>query len=277
MMKESLTANGITIAYNIFHPEKENTIFFIHGNSSSSNTWRKQVESSLLADYRLVTFDLPNHGNSSAIIETGDFSLPGIAKIMEAALLQLVNDKPFIICSISLGTNIVAEMLMGAIEPNGLLLAGPSIAGEGFGLDKMMLSGADLSAVFAENVPEEAVIKYASATSLSEYKEDLDCFLKDYHSVQGTFRSSLFATIAAGNYSDEVAIIQQLQYPVCIVFGEDEKVVNTHFLDAAPIKLWNKTIYKIPLASHLVNIDAPGVFNNLIAEYAKDIFTTNAA
>ena len=123
-----------------------------------------------------------------------------------------------------MGTNIVAEILTSAIEPNGLVLAGPCIVREGFGLDKMMLPGADLSVVFAENVPEEAVIKYASETSLSEYKKDLDCFLKDYHSVQGTFRSSLLATIAAGNYCDEVAIIQQLKYPVCIIFGEDEKV-----------------------------------------------------
>jgi len=78
---------------------------------------------------------------------------------MPAALLQLVTGKPYIICSISLGTNIVAEMLMGAIEPKGLVLAGPCIVGEGFGLDKMMLPGADLSAVFAENVPEEAVLQ----------------------------------------------------------------------------------------------------------------------
>jgi pimeloyl-ACP methyl ester carboxylesterase len=219
---------------------------------------------------------LPNHGNLSAIIETGDFSLPGIASIMPAALLQLVTGKPYIICSISLGTNIVAEMLTGAIEPKGLVLAGPCIVGEGFELDKMMLPGADLYAVFAENVPEEAVLQYASAVSLSGYQEDQDCFLKDLYSVQGLFRSSLFATIAAGNYSDQVAIIQQVKYPVCIVFGEDERVVNTHYLDAARIKLWNNTIYKIPSASHLVNIDVPGKFNKLIAAYAKNMFSNNA-
>ena len=277
MFKEKLTANGITIAYYITHAEKDNTIFFIHGNSTSSNTWRKQIESSLLADYRLVTIDLPNHGNSAPINKTGDFSLQDIAKIMEVAVMQLVNDKPYLICCISLGTNIVAEMLTGTIEPNGLILAGPCIVGAGVGLDKMMLPGADPSAVFAENVQEQAVVNYASAVSLSEYKDDLDFFLKDYNSVQGTFRSSLFATIATANYSDEVAIIQQVKYPVCIVFGEDEKLVNTHYLDDAPINLWNNTIYKIPLASHLLNIDAPEAFNELIAAYAKDTFTTNAA
>jgi len=61
------------------------------------------------------------------------------------------------------------------------------------------------------------------------------------------------------------------------VFGEDEKLVNIHYLNDAPINLWNNTIYKIPLASHLVNIDAPEAFNELIAAYAKDIVTTNAA
>ena len=85
---------------------------------------------------------------------------------MAAAVLQLVNHKSYIISSISLGTNIVAEMLTGAVEPNRRLLAGSCIVGVGFGLDKMMLPGTNLSAVFAENVPEKVVIKYVSAVSL---------------------------------------------------------------------------------------------------------------
>jgi len=53
-------------------------------------------------------------------------------------------------------------------------------------------------------------------------------------------------------------------------------VVSNHYLDAARIKIWNNTTYKIPLASHLVNIDASGKFNKFIAAYAKDVFSNNA-
>jgi len=59
MHTNKLVVNGLQIACNITHPEKENIIFFIHGNSTSFSTWRKQVESSLLADHRLLISTCP--------------------------------------------------------------------------------------------------------------------------------------------------------------------------------------------------------------------------
>jgi len=45
--------------------------------------------------------------------------------------------------------------------------------------------------------------------------------------------------------------------------------------DFVPINFFNNKIYKLLLASQLVNIYAPEAFNNLMAAYAKDIVTTN--
>lgn len=273
MIKGYLSANDLQIAYCIHNPTHSNTIFFIHGNSSSSAVWRNQVKCTLLASYRLITIDLPSHGNSAAIDAEGDFSLPAIAKIVGAAINQLINDQPYIICSVSLGTNMVAEMLADNFVPQGLLLAGPCIVGNNFGMEKMILQGADVTAVFAENLPEAAILEYALIISSSKDEKDVQFFLADYNSVKGKFRSSLYGTIAAGSYNDQVAILQKLNLPVCIVFGKEEMVVNSDYLNEAPLNLWNKTIYKIPGASHLVNIDAPEAFNELLAAFAKDLFT----
>lgn len=277
MKQTFVTTNNLQIACYIANPGQVNTIFFIHGNSSSSRVWRKQIESPSLADYRLITIDLPSHGNSDALPADADSSLPAIATIMAEAVKQLVNDKPFIICGSSLGTNIVAEMLTDNFSLNGLLMAGPCIVGEGFELDKMILPGANVTPVFAENVPAELVNKYAGETSISTDTKDRQIFLEDYHAVKDPFRSALYATIAAGIYSDEIAILQKNNCPICIIFGKDERVVNNYYLDEAPINVWNKIIYKIPQASHLVNIDAPEAFNELLVQFAKEIFTTGAA
>jgi pimeloyl-ACP methyl ester carboxylesterase len=69
----TLKVNDVEIAYNIINPATVNAIFFIHGNSGSSTAWRKQVQSPLLNTYRLITIDLPNHGNSSALDAGGEF------------------------------------------------------------------------------------------------------------------------------------------------------------------------------------------------------------
>ena len=277
MEKKFITAYSLQIACYVKNPEQEKTIFFIHGNSSSSKGWRKQVKSPLLADFRLITIDLPSHGNSDELPEDADFSLPAIGKIMAKVIDQLINNKPYIICGSSLGTNIVAETLSVDSFPKGLMLAGPCIAGEGFGLDKMILQGADVTAVFAENVPGALVNKYAKETSISKDEKDTELFLEDYYLVKGNFRSSLYATIASGSYNDEIEILKLKNCPICIAFGKDEKVVNTNYLDGAPVNLWNNTIYRIPGASHLVNIDAPEPFNKLLAKFAKNMFTTDAA
>ncbi len=277
MKTGTLGVNNLQIAYCITNAQQENTIFFIHGNSSSSNAWRKQITSPLLADYRMITIDLPNHGKSSALDAGGDFSLPALAKIVAAAIDKLSNDQPYIICSVSLATNIVAEMSVNENEPKGLLFAGSCIVGEGYEMDKMMLPGIDPTAIFSDNAAEEGVIKYATTTSISTDTADLDYFLKDYRAVQGNFRSSLYATIAAGNYRNQVQLIQKRNCPVCIVFGKEESIVNTDYLNEAPFNFWNQTIYKIEGAGHLVNIDASEAFNEILAAFAKERLTTNDA
>ena len=133
----------------------------------------------------------------------------------------------------------MAEMPVGETEPAGYFLAGPCIIGEGFGMDKIMLPDIDSSTIFTDNASKEDVIKYAIASFLSKNINDLNYFLKDYYAVQGNFRSSLYATIAAGNYNDQIRLIQLRSCPVCIVFGKDEKIVNMHYLDDAAINLWN--------------------------------------
>ncbi len=277
MNHKTIGAGGMQLAWYEYHPEKEKAIVFIHGNSTSSYTWRKQLTSNLLLNYHLLCIDLPNHGHSEALQQKDDFSLPALAGILAAAVEQLAGSKPFIICSVSLGTNIVAEMMATNLLVQGLMMAGPCIVGKGHELDKMILPGADATAVFAENVPHQMITKYAGEASLSTDSNDLEIFLQGYHAVKGPFRSSLYATIATGNYSDEVALLQKSGCPVCIVFGEEEKIVNKHYLDGAPIQLWHKTIHTIPGASHYVNIDAPEAFNELLAAFAKDVFTTNGS
>jgi pimeloyl-ACP methyl ester carboxylesterase len=276
MESKYIYANGLKLAYIEKNEQAEQTIFFIHGNSSSSGVWRKQFESELLRTYRVVAIDLPSHGKSDEMDANADFSLPAIARIAGEVVKNLAGTKPHIICGLSLGTNIVAEMVAPELSPAGLLLAGPCLIGRDFGMDKMILEGADFSAVFAEGIPTAMVNKYARESSLSTDIKDREHFLADYYAVKGKFRSSLYATIEKGLFSDEIELLRKDNYSVCLLFGQDEKLINNKYLDGAPINLWNKSINKIPAASHLVNIDSPGAFNELLAKFAQEMFTGDA-
>ena len=59
-------------------------ILLIHGNSSSSRIWQKQLQGPLGAKYRLIAIDLPGHGASSPPPNPEqDYSGPGYAGCIE--------------------------------------------------------------------------------------------------------------------------------------------------------------------------------------------------
>jgi pimeloyl-ACP methyl ester carboxylesterase len=271
MEVQFVDVDNCKIAYIEKNKEPANTIFFIPGNSVSKSCWRKQYDSPELSASRMIAFDFPAHGDSDATDEK-NYTLPRLAAIMYKAVNQLSNGKPYILAGISLGTNIVSEMLAFETLPAGLILAGPCVFGENYTVDKMAIPNTHVGVVFTDEPDEKDVIAYAHETFLSRGNEDFENFINDFKKVKPPFRSALGKSIFDGNYSDEVALLKEKNIRALIVFGKDEQVIDCNYLEDASLPLWNKTIYKIDGASHLVNIDQPQEFNQLIKSYSEDIF-----
>lgn len=271
MDKGYINVEGIRLFYVEKNEAAKPTIFFLHGNSCSSNAWRKQWNDPLFANYRLIAFDLPSHGKSDPIKEES-CSLPGLGKLLSNAVKQLSGNKPFILTGVSLATNIIAEMLAYNIKPSGIVLAGPCIAGGEFTLEKMVKPDTHVGVVFQDNALADDMKAYAKETSLSDAADDLECFVQDYEAVTKPFRSLLAQSIFNNQMSDQIKLLQANKAPLLLVFGKDEKVIDPDYLDKAPLNLWQNRIFKIDGASHLVNIDQPQAFNNLLKEFAEDAF-----
>ncbi len=272
MTTHQLTAKGIRISYIEQNPASLKTIFFIHGNSTSSATWKKQFSSDLLKGYRLVAIDLPAHGSSEASQEPErDYTLAGLASIL-TEVVQELEMGPYILCGSSLGTNILAEMIPFGIDPSGILFAGPCLMGVGLGMEKIAIPGVDISPLFKDESPMEAVIQYGMTASLSSDPEDLEIFKTDFNKVQSPFRSLFIGSIFSGNLGDEIKQVNSISCPLAWVFGADEKVVDPNYLDVVDVPKWREKVFKIPGASHLVNMDQPEEFNKILAEFAGEVF-----
>jgi pimeloyl-ACP methyl ester carboxylesterase len=247
------------------------TIFFFHGNSGSSNAWRKQWNDPLFSNYRLVAFDLPSHGQSDPA-KPEDCSLPALGRFFSKAVKQLSGSKPFILVGVSVATNIIAEMLAFDIKPSGIVLVGPCIAGGEFTLEKMAKPDTHISVVFQDNAAAEILDAYAKEASLSSSGDDLEYFKREYAAVASPFRSLLAQSIFNNQMSNQVELLQKSKLPVLMIFGKNEKLIDPDYLDGAPLPLWQNQIFKIKGASHLVNIDQPEAFNNLLRKFAEDVF-----
>jgi pimeloyl-ACP methyl ester carboxylesterase len=270
MMDLSLTVGDLTLVYQEENPGDRSTVFFMHGNSNSSRLWHKQYKDHRFSGYRLIAFDLPAHGKSDAVPDPGnDYSLPFLARIMAEAVSSLDNGKPYILAGLSLGTNIVAEMLAYDLTPAGIILAGPDVVGGTYTLEKAVKPGTEAGVLFEDTAPEEAVGRYAAMASLSGDVSDRQLLIDDYYRVKPPFRSELLKTAIDGRFSDEIALLQDSGLPVLVIFGKDEQLLNTNYLDEAPFALWEGCIVKIPGASHFVNLDQPEAFNQLVGSYLQ--------
>lgn len=271
MQSSFLQLEGIRLHYIEKNAAAPVSIFFIPGNSVSCYTWKKQWESPLFSDYRIIAIDLPGQGLSGPAPDPErSYNLPALGALMAAIIELLSNDKPFFLAGISLGTNIAAEALNHLTDPLGLVLAGPSLVGSGIGVGHLILPDTHVSVVFSDEASEDDVQAYAKETSISDDPADYQSFLDDYDQTQKPFRSVLGGQIAAGNYSDHIAILQKRNIPVQLIFGSDEKVVDKDYLDEVKLPLWNNRIEKIGGASHLVQIDRPEEFNKLMSEFIRE-------
>jgi len=273
MKRKFISVGGMELAYLEKSPNAKKTIFFIHGNSGSSRMWRKQFDSGLLGNYRLIAIDLPGHGESAVSSNPeNDYSPIDTSKILAEAIKELAVGN-YALVGFSYGTNLVAEMLRNDINPSGIIFSGACVLGENYGMEKVFVQN-NVPSIFSYNETDnEIVTNFLHDSIHSANIEDIGNFIADYLNVSPDFKPALFKTAAEGKISDEILALRESNNPACVIFGKEDKLVNIDYLDSLPFPVWKNQIFKLPGAGHWVNIDTPDAFNQIVSEYAEEVFT----
>lgn len=263
MQAKFINAAGFSIAYIEKNETAANVVFFIHGNSCSSQIWYKQFSSSIFDNFHLIAIDLPGHGYSSKSNNPkDDYSPLGTAAILVQILKAIVTSKPYILVGFSYGTNLIAEMLNYGINPKGIVFAGACVIGKGFGME---IFTAEKTIYFEETISREKAIAFLS--SYLHDKDDASLYADAYLKTDILFRPSLMQNAAGGNVSDEISLLEKQDIPVLVVYGEDEKMVKVNYLKETGIKLWKNKVSLLKDAGHFVHTDQSEAFSQLLAEY----------
>jgi len=271
MKKEYLKIDNLQVAYLEQNKMCEKVIFFVHGNSLSSKNWEFQLNSPQLKEFRLIAIDLPAHGDTNPFPEN-DYNLKTLGNFLAQAVKALTRESPYIFAGISLGTNIIAEALAHNLKPDGIVLISSCIIGKGISLESIAMPGTNVHVVFTDDAKPQDVNSYAHEAILRGDPGSLENFINDYHKVKDNFRSKLYTSIQLNKYSDQIDLVKSLNLPILIIFGENDYVINTHYLDKKELNLWEDKIHRLSKASHLVNIDAPEQFDQLLFSYSKSMF-----
>lgn len=274
--RKTIDIHRICLSYLEKNEVSTPTLFFVHGNSGSAASWQKQMESPQLSAYRLIAFDLPGHGRSTPI-PANENILFKMAEVLACAVKELSNGGPFILVGLSLGTNLVAEMLTQDVQPAGIALLGSCILGSGHNLLNIGLEGADLTPLFSETASNEAIQACIKSACLSKDQSIHRQLLEDYQSTLPAMRPSFLQVGLLRQYSDEVALLKNAGLPLLIIFGRDEKLINPDYLSNAGLPLWQNEVFKVRGGSHFIHLDKPIEVNRLLQAYTQYVIEGNPA
>jgi pimeloyl-ACP methyl ester carboxylesterase len=246
-------------------------VIFVHGNSSSARTWYPVMSGPFGQRFRCLALDLPGHGDSAPADESADYSMPGYAAVL-AGFAQATGAADAVIVGWSLGGHIALEAAPVLPEAPGYVIFGapPVASADQMGL--AFLPNPAMNVGFTPAVDEEQARTFAASFTAPGSALALDEFTADILRTDGAARAGLIASIGAGRFADEIAIVTALPRPLAILQGEGEQLVSLDYLRQLSIpNLWRGAVQVIPGAGHAPHREAPEAFAALLEQFIADL------
>jgi pimeloyl-ACP methyl ester carboxylesterase len=250
-------------------------LLMLHGTASAGIAFRKQFDSELAAQYRLVTLDLPGHGQSGDAAEPArDYTLTGFTRTVEAVIDQL-GLRGVVVYGWSLGGHIGIELLQHPAVA-GLMFTGAPPVGKG-PIDKFLAvrPSRDMFLAAKERFNERDVRRFDELC----FPQGSDAALVEaMRRSDGRARGILVRSILRGDGSNQRRAVVESQVPVAMVSGSDEPFVRLGYLDAFRFPtLWKGAAQVIEGAGHAPFWDRATVFNRVLTQFADEVAATEMA
>ncbi|MEX0852949.1 MAG: alpha/beta hydrolase [Bauldia sp.] len=245
-------------------------VLLIHGNSASKQCFGKQLESDLGEAFRLIAVDLPGHGESSdAFDPKRTYTLPGYADAMVELLAALAIERAAVL-GWSLGGHVALELLPRFPGLVGVMIAGAPPVGR---TPEEILAGfrpnPDVALTGKPDLTREDVETFARAI----FGEPVDEAMRQaVVRADGRARATMFASLFAGEVSDERALAINSAVPIAVVNGADDPLVNVEYVGGLSYRnLWDKHCFVLRGAGHAPFLRTPAAFNAIFLRFLNDM------
>jgi pimeloyl-ACP methyl ester carboxylesterase len=245
-------------------------VVLIHGNSSSSRAFSRQLDGPLGQRFRVTAVDLPGHGASDDAKDPSAYSLPGHARAVRAVLDALgIGEAHFV--GWSLGGHIALEMAPDLRNPRGFVIFGTPPLTSGEAMSEAFLPNPAMKVTFQERVDSSEASAYVAAFFRPGFADIPPFFLEDVLRTDGRARSNLGASVQRGEARDEGEVARDLKVPLAVLHGGEEQLVNGRYFGSVTMPtLWRGAVQMIPGAGHTPQWETPKVFDALIEAFVKE-------
>jgi pimeloyl-ACP methyl ester carboxylesterase len=244
-------------------------VVLIHGNSSSSRSFSRQLEGPLGERFRLVAVDLPGHGGSDDAKDPSAYSLPGHARAVRTVVDALgLGGARFV--GWSLGGHVALEMAPELSDARGLVIFGTPPLRPRESMTEAFLPNPAMRFPFQESLDGGEASAYLASFFTPGFADVPPFFLKDVLRTDGRARSGLAANAANGGFRDEVAVVRDLKVPLAVLHGAEEQIVNGRYFASVPMPtLWRGAVQTIP-GGHTPQWESSEAFDALLAAFIAE-------
>jgi pimeloyl-ACP methyl ester carboxylesterase len=253
--------------------ESSPALLLVHGNSASKEVWRKQLESDLAADFRLIAMDLPGHGGSSdAPDPEAGYCMARYAETAIAVLNGLKIDRAMVV-GWSLCGHVAIEMLPHSSGLAGIVLTGtPPVRRANMDDITAGFNMNETTAIAGQEVWSAEEAARFSGSALEPDQQVADWVLAGAMRTDGRARRMMFEAFVAGQGGDQAEIVAQAQVLTALINGAGDSFVNNDYITAASYgNLWRSRACLMEGLGHAPFWQAPDKYNALLREFAADL------
>ena len=248
---------------------KLETIFCIHGNSSSAKIYDDLLQSKEI-EQKVIALDLIGHGeNQSSNFDVNDLSFEAQKRFLITEISKIEGN--ILLIGNSLGGHLAIEIAEEIPNLKGLVIMGTPPLKKPLNFEEAFVPVEGLDTFFTEHPEEETI--YTTINKVVVNKGKVASIVEDFKKANPLVRVALANDLNEANFMDEYTIFKELAIPKYIISGDTDISINRDYLESLKNECADSCkIIDIENCGHYASADKPLEFIQKIKEITKEVF-----